>query len=102
MTHGSPLMGAKESLNVVSANLVVWVEVITFWNCNAALKQIRSFSRCILAPVASGMGLLRTFLNLQRRSIQSNAILIWDISRLTPPTGRTISMQLMQEETLLS
>src|SRR6266702_3570905 len=102
MTHGSPLMGAKESLNVVYTNLVVWVEEITSLNCNAALKQIPFFSRCILAPVASGMGLLRTFLNWQRRSIQSNTILIWDISHLTPATGRTISMQSMQEETMLS
>jgi len=36
---------------------------IISWNCNIALKQIPSFSRCILAPVASGMGLLRTILN---------------------------------------
>jgi type IV secretory pathway VirB3-like protein len=102
MTHGSPCMGVKESLNVVSTNLVVLVEVIISWNCNAALKQILSFSRYILVPEASDMDSLRTFLNWQRRSIQSNAILIWDTSRLTPPTGRTISMQSMREVTTRS
>src|SRR5438876_5786017 len=102
MILGSLLMVVKESLNVVFINLVVWVEVIISWNCNAALKQTPSFSRCILAPVASGMGLPRTFLNWQRRSIQSNVILIWDTSHPTLPTGGTISMRSMQGETLLS
>src|SRR6266480_7211206 len=102
MTHGSPLLGARENLNAVSINWEVSVEEIILWNCNGALKQIPFFSRCILAHGASGMGLLRTFLNWQRRNIQSNVILIWDTSRLTPLSGRTISMQSMQEETMLS
>ena len=73
-----------------------------FMELQRCIETDTLFSRCILAPVASGMGLLRTFSNWQRRSILSNAILIWDTSRLTPPTGRIISMQSMREETMLS